>query len=67
MFGIGLGEIALILVAALVLIKPEELPVLLRKAGRLWGRLRAMSDNAKDAARDAARDIGIDEDKEGRE
>jgi sec-independent protein translocase protein TatB len=70
MFGIGLGEIAVVLVAAVVLINPKDLPVLFRKAGRLWGELQAMSDKARaearTAARDAARDIGIEEDKEGR-
>jgi Sec-independent protein translocase protein TatA len=63
MFGIGLGEIAVVLAVALVLIKPEDLPALFRRAGRLWGELRAMSDKA----RDVARDIRIDEEKEGRE
>jgi len=67
MFGIGLGEIAVVLVAAVVLINPKDLPVLFRKAGRLWGELRALSDKAKAEARDAARDIGIEDDKEGRE
>jgi sec-independent protein translocase protein TatB len=66
-FGIGLGEIAVVLVAAVVLINPKDLPVLFRKAGRLWGELRALSDKAKAEARDAARDIGIEDDKEGRE
>ena len=66
MFGIGLGEIAVVLVAAVILINPKDLPVLFRKAGRLWGELRAMSDKAKAEARDAARDIGIEDDKEGR-
>lgn len=66
MFGIGLGEIAVVLVAAVVLINPKDLPVLFRKAGRLWGELRDLSDKAKAEARDAARDIGIGDDKEGR-
>lgn len=63
MFGIGLGEIALVLVAALVLISPKDLPALVRRAGRLWGELRAMSDKARDAARNAA----FEDEKEGRE
>jgi sec-independent protein translocase protein TatB len=71
MFGIGLGEIALVLVAAIVLINPKDLPALFRRAGRLWGELRAMSDKARDvarkAARDAAMDISIEDEKEGRE
>jgi sec-independent protein translocase protein TatB len=71
MFGIGLGEIAVVLVVALVLIRPKDLPALLRKAGRLWGKLGAMSDKARDvakkAAREAARDISIEDEKEERE
>ncbi len=67
MLGIGFEELLVVLVAALVLINPRDMPRLFRKAGRFWGALRAMSEKAKDAAREAARDIRIDEEKEGRE
>jgi sec-independent protein translocase protein TatB len=71
MFGIGLGELALILVVAVVLVNPKDLPAFFRKAGKLWGELRSMGDKARDiaenAAKDAAKDIRIDEHKEGSE
>jgi len=67
MFGIGLGELAVILVAIVILVNPKDLPALFRKAGRLWSELRSLGDKARDVARDAAREIRIDEDKEERE
>jgi len=43
MFGLGVWEIALICVALLVFVRPEELPRVMRKAGRLYGRVTGSS------------------------
>ena len=43
MFGIGLWELAAILVVLLVLTRPGDAPALMRKLGRLYGRFTAMS------------------------
>ena len=42
MFGIGFGEILIILLIAIVFIRPEDLPKFLRQAGRLYGQLKRM-------------------------
>ena len=42
MFGIGIGEIVILLLVAIVLIRPEDLPKALRSAGRLYGQLKRM-------------------------
>lgn len=43
MFGVGFGEILLIMVIALVVLGPEKLPKLAADAGRWLGRARAMA------------------------
>lgn len=43
MFNVTGGEVVIILVLALVVLGPEKLPDMLRKAGRLYGELRRMS------------------------
>lgn len=43
MFGLGVWEIALICVALLVFVRPEELPRVMRKVGRLYGRVTGSS------------------------
>jgi len=67
MLGIGFEELAIVLVAVLVLVRPRDLPALARKAGKVWGELRALSDKAKSSARDAARELSVEEEKEERE
>ena len=42
MFGIGFGEILIVLLVAIVFIRPEDLPKFLRSAGRLYGQLKRM-------------------------
>ncbi len=64
MLGIGFEELAVVLVAVVVLVRPRDLPALFRKAGRLWGELRSLGDKARASARDAARDLRIDEEEE---
>ena len=43
MFGLGVWEIALICVAVLVFVRPEELPRVMRKLGMLYGRVTGSS------------------------
>ena len=42
MFGIGFGEILVVLLAAIVFIRPEDLPKFLRSVGRLYGQIKRM-------------------------
>ena len=47
MFGIGFTEIVVIVVAALILVRPEDLPRMLVKAARMYGRLVGRIDAVK--------------------
>ena len=42
MFGIGAGEILIVLLIAIVFIRPDDLPKFLRSAGRLYGQIKKM-------------------------
>ena len=57
MFSIGFFEIILIFVLAVILLKPEDWPALLRQAGRLFKRIRIYTNHLQrsfEAAVDAA-------------
>lgn len=45
MFRLGWSEILVIAVAALVFLKPEDLPKLMRKIGRLLGRIKEYTNS----------------------
>ncbi len=47
MFNVGGGELLLICVLALVVVGPEQLPVLLRKLGQYAGQAKHMSDSLR--------------------
>ena len=57
MLGMGLPEIGLILVVALLLFGPEKLPELAKQAGGFVRTVRRMADNAKN---DLGREMGED-------
>jgi len=42
MFGIGFGEILLVLLIAIVFIRPEDLPKFFHSAGRLYAQIKRM-------------------------
>lgn len=51
MFGVGLSEIMVIAVVALLVVGPERLPDVAKQAGRLLRQARMMATNARDELR----------------
>ena len=45
--GIGFFEMILLVVVAIVVIGPKELPLMMRKFGRFTGKMRAMAAGAR--------------------
>ena len=52
MFGIGLPELAVIMVVAVIVFGPDKLPDLARQAGRMVRQLRKLADSAQDQLRE---------------
>lgn len=52
MFGIGLPELAVIALVAMIVLGPERLPVVARQAGQLLRQGRRMARNARDDLRE---------------
>lgn len=52
-FNVTGGEVVIIILAALVILGPEKLPDVVRRAGRLYGELRRMSDGFQSELRSA--------------
>ena len=46
-FNVDGGKLIVIILAALVVLGPEELPGMLRRVGRLYGELRRLSDGVQ--------------------
>ena len=42
MFGVGYGEILIVLLIAVIFIRPEDLPKFLRRAARLYAKIKRM-------------------------
>ncbi len=51
MFGIGLGELAVIALVAIIVFGPDKLPDFARQAGRFLHRLRVFATGARDDLR----------------
>ncbi len=64
MFGLSFGEMMVLLVVAVVVLGPKELPRYLRKAGELAGRLRRMAYEMREKSGidEVLRTEGIDRD-----
>ncbi|WP_295223010.1 twin-arginine translocase TatA/TatE family subunit [Seleniivibrio sp.] len=56
MFGLGFGEIVLILAIALVVVGPKKLPEIAKGLGKAYGEFRKYMNEFKDAV-----NVGIDE------
>ena len=61
MFDISWSELLVILVVALVVVGPKDLPRLMRTAGQWAGRARAMADQFRRSFDDMARQAELDE------
>ena len=57
MFGIGIGELILILVIALIVFGPEKLPEIARNIGKFYRQIRDFSDNVRE---NIERELNID-------
>lgn len=72
MFDIGWSEMAILLLVALIVIGPKDLPKVARSIGRWVGKARAMARDFQRSLEDMAREAELDEirkeiDKVGRE
>ena len=61
MFDISWSELLIVMVVALVVIGPKDLPKAMRKAGQWVGRARAMADQFKRSFDEMARQAELDE------
>lgn len=67
MFGMSFGELTVVVIVALVVFGPKELPKILRKVGQWAGKLRRMAADLRaqsgidDALRSEGLDVGIGE------
>src|SRR5258706_13072794 len=61
MFDIAWSELFVIMVVALVVVGPKDLPKLMRAAGQWAGRARAMADHFRRSFDDMARQAELDE------
>ena len=61
MFGLGLGEIAIIMVVALVVFGPDRLPEMAKQAASFVRDMRKMVANARRDMGVSIQDLGIDE------
>ena len=52
MFGIGLGEIAVIMLVAVLVFGPDKLPEFAKQAGQLLRKAKQFADSARDELRE---------------
>ncbi len=65
MFDIGWSEMAIVLLVALIIIGPRDLPKVARTAGRWIGKARALARDFQRSLEDIAREAELDEIKKG--
>lgn len=62
MFGIGLPEILVILVVALIVVGPSRLPELAKSLGKAFNEFKRMADDVKETIQDeVTKDINTEE------
>ncbi len=59
MFDLGLTELLLIGIVALIIVGPKDLPVLFRRVGEFVGRMKGMAREFTSAMNDAADESGM--------
>ena len=59
--GIGASELILIAAVALIVVGPKDLPLLMRRAGQVRGRMRAMAAEFRSSFDEMARQSELDE------
>lgn len=59
MFDLGMMELLVIGVVALIVVGPKDLPIMFRTVGRYMGRMRGMARDFQRAMNDAADDAGV--------
>ncbi|MBI1263588.1 MAG: twin-arginine translocase subunit TatB [Alphaproteobacteria bacterium] len=59
--GIGAPEILIIVILALVVVGPKDLPLMVRKAGRFMGKMRAMARDFQRSFDDLGREAELSE------
>ena len=59
MFDLGLTELLLIGIVALIIVGPKDLPVLFRRVGKFVGRMKGMAREFTSAMTDAADEAGV--------
>ena len=59
MFDLGLTELLLIGIVALIIVGPKDLPVLFRRVGQFVGRMKGMAREFTSAMNDAADEAGV--------
>lgn len=61
MLDFSFGEIALVVLVALLVVGPKDLPVMLRTIGRWFGQFKSITDEFKEGFRSAMEDTSLDE------
>lgn len=59
--GIGMPELLVVLVLALVVVGPQQLPVMMRKVGRMMGQARAMAKEFQASFEEIGRETELSE------
>lgn len=58
---VGFGELLAVAIVALLVVGPKDLPLLMRKAGRFFGRLRALGDEFRMSMDELGRQAEMEE------